>query len=282
MGTFGNSRTVLIRHDYKRACYRAMLAEFTPEEVVEFFSLVPLNIEGQEIKGPALFKRLWMEKGKIPLYWDYETDNHLERFLIRKGRDIKTVLSKILWLNNQSTYIPGKVLLTWFYPKLEALFNSVDTRDMVFALIALFTENYLPNHIHRRVKRWEEGEWVKSIQVFISDKEFDEFLVWDYELIGGPQIVNGPVMFGLPPFEGFGMISDSRPPESVIWDKDAVMLRDGESLWIDGENYGIRASFLDFCKDREIELSKFKVPDLEIILMKRDYFCPIRNRIVLH
>lgn len=282
MGTFGNTNTTLVRHDYKRACYRAMLSEFSAEEVVEYFMELPLIMDGKVIKGPELFKLLWAEKGKIPLNWDSLTDNLIEPFFIKKGREVKQVLNKILWLNNKTTYIPGKVLLTWFYPKLESVFSSVDTRDMVFSLISLFTENYLPKHVHRRVKRWEEGDWVKSVQVFIADTEFNEFLDWDYDFIARPQIMIAPVMFGMPPFERFGMISDTRPPESVVWDKDAQAARVGDTLTLHGEVFGRRASFGKFCSDMEIDLSKFRPPDLETILVERDYFCPIRQRVVLY
>ena len=259
-----------------------MLAEFSTEEVIEFFMTLPLFIEGREIKGQELFGLLWKEKGRVPHYWDFGTDNLIEGFLIRKGRDVEQVVRKILWLNNKSTYIPGKVLLTWFYPKLESLFNSVDTRDMVFAFIALFTENYLPKHVHRRVKRWEEGEWVRSIQVFISDPDFGEFLDWDYEFISGPQILNGPVMIGMPPFEGFGMIADTRSPESILWDKSIVVTRDDGVLRFGDEAVGRAGTFHGFCRDKEIDLSKYKVPNLVILEMDMDYSCPIRKRVVLH
>ncbi len=282
MGKLGNSNAALIRHDYKRACYRAMLAEFSTEEVVEFFTASPLIIDGKEIRGAELFGLLWKEKGKIPIYWDIHTDNMIEPFLIRKGREVNPVLRKILWLNNKSTYIPGKILLTWFYPKLEALFDSVDSRDMVFAIIALFTENYLPKHVHRRIKRWEEGEVVKSIQVFISDTDFAEFIDWDYEFIAGPQIMIAPVMFGMPPFEEFGMIADTRHPESVIWDKSIVATRENGKLLMNGRPFGKPVSFHGFCKARDIDLAKYHVPDMEVDLLETDYFCPMRKRIVLH
>lgn len=281
-GKLGNSSTALVRHDYKRACYRAMLSEFSAEEVLEFFSALPLIMDGKEIKGAELFGLLWSEKARIPIYWEYGTDNLIEAFLIRKGRNVEQLLGKILWLNNKSTYIPGKVLLTWFYPKLESLFDSVDTRDMVFALISLFTENYLPKHVHRRVKRWEEGEWVKSIQVFISDPDFGEFLDWDYEFIAAPQILNGPIMFGMPAFEGFGMIADTRSPEAILWEESTIPTRDDDVLRFNGKPVGRVAGFHEFCGKREIDLSKFRVPDLKIVVMDIDYSCPIRKRIVLH
>lgn len=55
-GRLGNTNSVLIRHDYKRACYRAMLAEFSTEEVVEFFTALPLIID--EVRFYRLIEKL--------------------------------------------------------------------------------------------------------------------------------------------------------------------------------------------------------------------------------
>jgi len=273
---------ILIRHDYKKACYRALLSEFEPREITEYFETVPLVIDGRTIKGPELYKLLWSEKGKITTGWDYGTDNHLERFLLEKGREPNKVMAKMLWLNNQSTHIPGKVLMTWFYPKLESFFDSIDTRDMVFSIIAIFTESWLPGHVHRRVKRWEDGEWIKSVLVFIADTSFEDILDWDYEFIGGPQVLNAPVMVGLPLFEAFGMIADSRRPESVLWESDADPRLEEGIFTIRGQVYGRQASFHAFCADREIDISKYAPPDFPVVVMDRDYVCPIRKRIVLY
>lgn len=271
----------LIRHDYKRACYRAMLSEFSPEDVIEFFSSEPLFMDGKQVKGQELYKLLWREKGKIPISWEWTTDNLFESFLIGKGRDVQRFLNKILWLNNKSTYIPGRVLLTWFYPKLEALFNSFDSRDMIFSFISLFIEKYLPGHILRRVKSWEDGESVKSIQVFITDTEFKEPCLWDYELIAKPQILNSPGMFGMPPFEEFGILSDTRHPAGILWDAGHVPQLSGGKFNIAGEVFGRVISFSGFCRSRNIDLSEFNPPDVEVVEITRDYHCPIRKRIVL-
>ena len=282
MGKLGNSNPTLIRHDYKRACYRAMLSEFSADEVKEFFGQVPLLMDGKKFEGADLFSHLWMEKASIPICYDYALDNILERFLISKGRSVQKVMEKVLWLNNQSTYIPGKVLLTWFYPKLESVFHSIDSRDMVFAMIPLFTENFLPNHIHRRVKKWEEGDFVNSIMVYISDPSYNEYMDWDLEFIAGPQVIYAPVMFGLPPFEGFGMISDCRTPDRIVWVQEDLPQLVADDVLIGKEVYGKKTFFSEFLVENEIDLSRYNPPDLEGVIITRDYFCMQRKRVVLH
>lgn len=92
--------------------------------------------------------------------------------------------------------MPGKVLLSWFYPKNESLFTSADARDIVFGLISLHNENWLPGSIHRRVKKWEDGEWAKSIMAFIMDQSFKEYVDWDFEMIGCPKSLPLPSWSG--------------------------------------------------------------------------------------
>jgi hypothetical protein len=273
---------LLMRHDCKRAFYRALLSEMEPSEIAEYFEKVPLVLDGRTLHGPDLYKLLWSEKAMVSCAWEYATDHYLERFLIEKGRDPAKVLAKKLWLNNQSAYIPGKVLLTWFYPKVESLFHGIDTRDTLYGLITVFSEKYLPGHVHRRVKRWEAGGWVHSVLVFIPDPSFAGILDWDYEFIAGPQILNAPAAFNLPRFEELGMIADCRHPQDVLWEKDADARVDAGVFRIRGEVQGKQASFRAFCAEREIDLDKYRPPDFPVVVMDRDYVCPIRKRIVLH
>jgi hypothetical protein len=152
----------------------------------------------------------------------------------------------------------------------------------VFTMITIFTENWLPNHIHRRVKRWDDGEWISSVMIYHVDPYMACINEWDLELIAGPQVVNSPVMFGLPPFESFELISEFRAPETVIWAPEDCPVRDGGRLLIRGEDYGREQSFSEFCRERDLDLAKFGLTDRAVVVCTRDYHCPLRNRVVLH
>ncbi len=144
-GIFGNRSTVQIRHDFKRSCYRAMLSEFPPEDVKEYFSKVPLMIGDVPYRGKDLFRLLWKKSAKIPASWDAATDNLLEAFLLEKNADPQAFIRKILWYCNGSSPTPGRVTLTWIYPKLESWFKSIDPRDAGVSLINFFVEMWLPD-----------------------------------------------------------------------------------------------------------------------------------------
>lgn len=178
--------------------------------------------------------------------------------------------------------MPGKVLLGWFYPKLESLSRALDSRDICFTLLSLHNENWIPGLLHRRIKKWTEGDWVHSVVVFISDRTHQEYVDWDLEAIGGPQVMSLPCVLGMPAMEKFGMLADTRHPEAIVWRPEDSPSWSGDILWIGGEAYGKMASFLEFARRVEVDLAKFDPPDLAVAEMTRDYFCPIRKRVVLH
>lgn len=282
MNVFGNTNQTLMRHDFKRAYYRTLLSEFDPEDIKKLLSRSPLVIGGKHYSLSETFELLWKDRGKVPFAWDCATDNDLEPFLVSKGRTMEWFMKKVLWLNNNSSVIPGKVLLSWFYPKLESMFRALDARELLFPLITLHNENWMPNVTSRRVKKWEDGDWIKSVLVFIHDSTYSERLDWDFDAIAGPQFLAVPGMLAMPHFERHVMISDTRHVERVIWEQADAPRYAGDSMLIRGEAYGKKTSFSAFCKQADIDLEKYQPPDLPVIEMERDYFCPIRKRNVLY
>jgi hypothetical protein len=93
-----------------------MLAELEPEHIKEFFQSVPMVMRGLTYTGADLFSLLWNEKGLIPMDWNYHSVHPIESFLIEKGYDALGFFRKMLHRNNRATYMPGKVVLSWFYP----------------------------------------------------------------------------------------------------------------------------------------------------------------------
>ena len=282
MSTFGNTVQTLMRHDFKRAYYRTLLSEFAPEDIKMLLAKTPLIIGEKRYALSEVCELLWKDRGKVPFAWDCATDNELEPFLVSKGRTLEWFMRKILWLNNNSSVIPGKVLLSWFYPKLESMFRALDARELLFPILTLHNENWMPNVTSRRIKRWEDGDWIKSVLVFIHDSTFSERLDWDFDSIAGPQLLAMPGMLAMPPFERHVMLSDTRHVERVIWEEADTPRDAGDSMRIRGEPYGKRTSFSAFCAKAGIDLVRYRPPDLPVVEMERDYFCPVRKRKVLY
>jgi hypothetical protein len=276
---FHPTHPTLTTHDFTKSIYLNLLESFQDEDVIAFWEGLPMTWEGRQLSTHALLSLLWQEKAKVPLAWDYSVGEAVERLLVKHDVTIFDFYRKLLYRNNKSTYLPGSFLLKWCYPVIKSIFNA-DLRDTMIRLLPFFTENLLPHHINRRVKKVVHGEWIESVMVFITDDQFHEPLHFDIEVHGGEQTKASPGMIGLPHFEEVGILSDTRPLETVVWGGVATET-DGVAI-IDGRQVGHRISYDAFCHSHGINLSEYKVPPRECMLMDVDYRCPIRKRIVLH
>lgn len=268
----------LTPHDFTKSIYLNLLAHFPVEEVVGFWQALPMRWEGRDLSTYELLSHLWRDKAKVPMVWDYGVGEALDVFLSERGQSILEFYRKILYRNNHGTYLQGKVLLKWIYPVMKAAFN-VDARDMILRLIQPFTENLLPNHVHRRIKREIKEGWTESVFVYLTDKSHEQIIYFDTAAHSGEQIRMSPLIFGMPPFEEVGILSDARPLNVVVWKHPVEESND--LAYIDGRRVGRRIDFDEFLRLHDLDLSGYKVPNRRCILMEEDYLCPQRKRAVL-
>ncbi len=268
------------RHDFWRAAYATMLAELPESEIVEFFASVPMRLEGRTLEGIDLVEHLWKEKASITLDWNYLAVNALEPFLVRKGHDALAFMQKLLHRNNRGTYMPGRIVLSWFYPVMDKVFDTYDPREMVFQLIAVYTETYLPGHFHRRIKKEIDGEWMRSYMCYVADTTFGRIRDLNFDHIAGPQIQYFPRMLNLPEFEGISYLADCRRIEDVVWE-GRVSRKDG-LLSLDGKPLARRGGFRRFTETHAFDFRKLDPPDLEVYVAEEDYYCPVRKRVVVY
>ena len=270
----------LASHEWVKAVYITLLSLCEDKDLILFWEGNPLTLHGKRFSTHDLLSHLWLDKAQIPIIWDYQVGETLEAFLIHRGISMVQFYQRMLNRNNRSSFMPGKYLLKWFYPVMSHFFSSLDPRDMMIRLIPFFTENLYEGHLHRRVNKTVKGEWVDSILIYITDKTFQECIFFDFGVHANEQAKASPGIFGMPPFEDVGVLADCRPVSLIVW-SGKVEERDGY-LFIESRRLGQSLAFNDFCKSLDLDLVKFGIPDKMGILMEKDYFCPIRNRIVLH
>ncbi len=225
---------------------------------------------------------LWSPKSKLPLWWDYSSDNELERFLIEKGLEPLPFFRKCLNRNNGSTYLPGRIILNWIFPLISSLFQKTDPVDLAVKFLPVIISEYMPGVIYRRVRKEFCGSESRSYMIYINDPGFSEYLDWNYDFIGLEQLLRGGAMFGLPQFSGVSMLADTRDPISIIWRPDDKIQKKDGSLYLNGERIGILKSSKEYFSEQKLNLEEFNVPEEFGWFIERDYTCPIRNRVVLH
>lgn len=275
-----DTEETLNRHDFWRGCYATMLAELKLEHIKEFFDGVPMVMGGRPIVGADLFNLLWNEKGHIPMDWNYGAIHPLEPFLIERGYDALGFFRKMLHRNNRATYMPGKVLLSWFYPVMDKFFDRFDPREMVLHMITVYTENYVEGTLHKRIKKVVEGEWMRSYMLFIGHKSFRKYYVFNFDFIVGEQIRAFPKMMDLPEFEELSYLNDCERIEDVLWSGE--FQKDGEGLRWNGRRIAVPDRYHAFMERGGFDIRKYNMPDPEVMVATEDIHCPTRNRQVIY
>lgn len=273
-------KEVLNRHDFWRACYATMLAEIRPEHIIEFFENIPMVMQGRKYAGKELFALFWNEKGTVNMDWNFASTHPIEPFLIERGYDALGFFRKMLHRNNRATYMPGKVLMTWFYPMMDKFFNVYDPREMMLKLISTYTEEYVPGVLHRRIKRTVEGEWIRTYMLFLTHRHFDGCYVFNYDFIVGEQILAFPKIMDLPAFEEIGFLNDCQRVEDVLWLPGTV--RNADGIWLDGRLIACPEGYHAFMERQDLDIDAFNIPDRVVMVAQEDYFCPKRKRQVIY
>jgi hypothetical protein len=271
---------VLNRHDFWRACYATMLAEIRPEHIVEFFEKIPMVMEGKRYEVRDLLNLFWNEKGMVNMDWNFHSIHPLEPFLVEKGYDALGFFRKMLHRNNRATYMPGKVVLNWFYPVMDKFLTKYDPREMVLKMVTTYSENYVPGILHRRIKKTFEGDWIRSYMLFITHKRFNDRYVFNYDFIVGEQIRAFPKMMDLPEFESIALLGDCQRIEDILWCDG--LERNSKGIWSDGRQIAFPDRYHAYMERGGFDIAKFNIPDRPIMVAMEDIHCPKRNRQVIY
>ncbi len=275
-----DSEETLNRHDFWRGCYATMLSELSIEHIKEFFRDLPMVMGGRLIEGVEFYNLLWNEKGRIPMDWNYGSIHPLERFLIDKGYDALGFFRKMLHRNNRATYMPGKVLLSWFYPVMDKFFDRYDPRELVLQMITVYTEKYVEGTVHRRLKKEVDGEWMRSYMLFIGHKSFRKFYVFNFDFIVGEQIRSFPKMLDLPEFEELSYLNDCQRIEDVLWEEE--FRRDAEGLYWNGRRIAVPDDYHAFMERGGFDIGAFNMPRRQVLVATEDIHCARRGRQVIY
>lgn len=273
-------KEVLNRHDFWRACYATMLAEIRLEDIVEFFEKIPMVMEGKRYDVRDLLALFWNEKGNVNMDWNFHSIHPIESFLVEKGYDALGFFRKMLHRNNRATYMPGKVVLNWFYPFMDKLLITYDPREMVLKLMTIYAENYVPGIIYKRIKKTLDGEWIQSYMLLITHKTFNDCYVFNYDFIVGEQIRAFPKMMNLSEFDSIFMLGDCQRIEDVLW--CTGIERNESGIWLDGRQIAACDHYHAFMERGGFDIEKFNIPDRAIMVATEDIVCPKRKRQVIY
>jgi hypothetical protein len=284
-----HSAPLCVRHDFLRLLYAGMLLELDTAAIRSFWQQQTLpGIPGDD--ECAKYDRLWSEENTIDLRSLAAILNAFELFLLRRRIDPAEFVGRALQKVNVGLAMSVKSAVMWAAPFLDTFYRAGDLRPLILNLTNTITEKLAPGLVHRLVKQESTGQWSTATILLMHSLLQSKRLVHSSAFARSMPAINSelwaalpvqlsPVSLKLPPFERRFMIAECRTIDQALalpLDLAAVDAHLAETLKLS------TMSFHDFCRWRNLNIQKFGIPDIPIVVSHQNYFCPVRKQIALH
>jgi len=282
---------ISVRNDILKLLYAGMLLEMPQSLVREFWQRHPLP-QSSEVKDEhLLYSMLWQDKRKVPLEYLVSVLNDVEPFFVLNKFNIIDFIRKTFHRINKGMLMSAKSILWLGKPFLSYFYLEKDLRPLILSIVDYFTEQLASGIVQKLIRHTSDGTWSTATILVMHSQPLEhfklqkkifvkEFLHYDCELWTGMLLQATPRCLNMPCFEELHMVCDCRDIREII--PAAMVSIDQDTVYINNEVSGTITSFESFCEHREFSLEKYRIPSPPVIHITRDYFCPDRQRTVLH
>ncbi len=276
-----------IRYDILKVLYAGMLLNFTPEKIRLFWKEHPLP-QIKSAEEITAFKELLHGRSWYNTEYVLSVFSDIEDFLIQNGKNVLEFLENSFYRINQGLLVSPRSWLAISKPVFKMFFTEPDIRVLLLSLIDHYLQYIAPVFTSRIVSHISEHDW--NTTILSIDCNFplpcncsttalnSNVNKIDIGLWFSAIIKKLPECFGLPRFEHQFMVADCREISSVV---DNVTI-DGNLLYINNQLGAEKTSFGTFCANRGIDSAVNENTFSPVWVMRSDYLCPVRKRVVLH
>jgi hypothetical protein len=283
--------TAVIHSDVLKYIYAGMLIQLPQEQIREFWRAFPPPPLPAAIEEVNIFRFLWASGQWVPLEYVASVYQGLESLFDRCSISDADFIDTMLRQVSRGSVVPASTLLSWMKPFIKLFFVNADLRLLLLRIVNHFTSHIAPDITHRIVCHESDAAWnTTTLMVMHSSvakrryslkKVFSGRLPpFDCELWITMFMQTLPSCLNLPVFEERFIRADNRQVSDILRDR-AVVQTNGK-ITINGVVHGIFMGFHEYCKKHSIDLSAYAIPDCQVAVMVKDFYCPLKKRTILH
>jgi hypothetical protein len=253
---------------------------FLPIDTVKkVWQNVPAEINGELYSGSKLFSYLWAGKNWIPNEYICRIWLELEEAFLSCGRYIREDFITFL---KRGDVVEAGMVFRFLEPVLVKLFKFVDIRFGILKFIGTLHNTCNPNArwVTEGLSKDRNGK-VISYQILAMDSTFThKFPSPDGDVAFNPLTQYMSLRFGATPFDTSRIVAECQTVFERIGQELEPRIEKGV-FYLGTEKYGIVARFKKFTKDNGILLKNIFPPDCDVVVIDKDYYCPVRRRTIL-
>lgn len=265
--------------------YCGTIKELSLEESFPFWIYVFNTHFKERFSVKQFFDALWDGTLEPPFYTVFSILNQLEFYLIEHRIDPVLFVQNTLPSLSKGLIVSSERVLLLSNSYLADFFDSKDLHGTilkVFSNLALSSEIQRET-CHRLLHHKIEGNHgiaIMMYHLFGQLPDSKRFPAYDFELWTGSQIQSVVGFFNIPPFDELNMLADYRLISEIVPDCE-IDIKDGQ-MFLDGQYYAREIPLYENFVNYQCELIKAGIADCTVLLAEKDYFCPLRKRIVIN
>jgi hypothetical protein len=269
-----------LHNAYSRFLYAFTLMFLPIEAVKKLWQKVPLEMEGELWTGKKLFSYLWAGKGYLPVEYICNIWLILEDSFLSCNRYIKDDFIQFL---KRGDVVEAGMVFRFLKPVLVKLFKAVDVNIAIMKFYGILHEKCNPQarFVTEDFRKNKNGK-ITCYQVFCLDKTFAlGFAESDHTVVSAPLTQYFPLRFGAPAFDKCIMIAECQTVFERIDPEQQPRIEKG-CFYVNNERFGKVERLYCFIKKNDVSLKKVFPPDCDVVVIEKDWFCPVRKRTILH
>lgn len=264
--------------DYARFYYFSTLLNFGLDSLVRFWSKETLRCDSDDLQGPDLLEFLWRGKGTISATSIKRLTRLIEELALHGKKDVRKLMSDA-YSHFGGVNVSASRIIYSIEPVLKDLLSADDFRLAFLEKYPQICGKSRPQVISELIGAGTLGD-LAFATVYTKAPVEDLASIWpDSDIFVAPVYRNLVVPFGLSPFSSCEAICDPIPVSGYLWTGPKPVFRKN-ALLIDDTVIGKTVRFSDILLSKGLSVTAERDPD--VVLIKKDYFCPIRKRVVLH
>ncbi|HKP95499.1 MAG TPA: hypothetical protein VJ385_07065 [Fibrobacteria bacterium] len=256
-----------------------MLEQMPIEEIRSFWRSHVITIDGKKLLEGELYRHLWENKDGLRQYHVEMIYSSLQYFLWCRGRSIESFITERFYRLEQGGIWKSSEHIAWSKDFLPQLYKDPDPMLTLEKALCHYCTRAVPGSDCRIAYLKVDEGWIESVFSFAFDAQFhfrNLFLFSHISLVGARIF---PGLFGLPEFEKVRPLADCLHPAHILWGKDWEIKKG--RFFIEGDPYGELVRFSEWSRSQSLQFQGINVPERDVILMDRDYLCPLRRSPVL-
>jgi len=271
---------LVLHNAYSRFLYAFTLMFLPIDAVKKLWQKIPVEINGEPCSGKKLFSYFWAGKGSISLEYISLIWLELENAFLSCGRYIREDFIEFL---KKGDVIEAGMIFRFFEPVLLKIFKAADIKFAILKFIGTLHEMCNPQArwVTEDLRKTANG-MIRCYHILAMDKKYlDNLPNADGDLAFVPLSQYIPLRFGATPFNKSIIIAERQSVFIRIDSKLNPAIKN-DIFYIGDLKYGIVSSLYDFLKKQGLFLKKISPPNCDVVVIEKDFYCPIRKRTILY